>query len=390
MIKKCLFLFCVLCVVQTKSDCADNFLKCFSDFAESFFHNITEIEHVNASTENIPEDYKQVKDVEIKTLEDITDSIQDEFFKHLNSRVASDVVAVTDNPKTKIFVKTFSYSFGDSFLSGLENFKFNSDEYETEEEAEKVEQVEKVDQTEKVNQTKNLQGNEKYETEQFTIEDRSTTTEQITDIINKENKNHEPIITNEGSASIPAKSVNIDMKNNTQEQNMTEITASALTTMHPNHNTQKLSEKEPKKDIPAKILQINNSNEHISTTNNTNNTNQEQKQLEDKSLARTVNPNHNKQKNLAVLQFEKDIRENLIQTDDEKYDYNIEETSDYPQIDYIDLYKDTTNEENEYVPTVSPTPIDMNDEIVENVEEYSLEIETDPDIDNSVSCYKLN
>lgn len=360
--KKCIIIvFCAIFIGQTKSEgCFEDFFKCFSEFTDSFFRNNTETEHVNV--EKTPEGFKQVKDVHIKTIQELTDSIQNELLRQTNYH-SNGAVVVTDNPKTQIFVQTyFSNFFEDSFIPDFEriNIEYNNEE-------------------EKAKETS-------YDAKEHVNIENSSSSPTIS------NTTIPPTATN--SLAITSKTT-IDLKN-ADEKHV--ILDSPVTTEKPDnnkhvtklqepiekvttkHNTQKIQNTEPQNVLSEKTSATNNIHNEMSNINN----------KQEEKINRSSTPNRNTQKELRKNQFEKDIRQNIIQTDDEE-DYDVEDATDYPQIDYIDLYKDTTNEENEYVPTDSPesATIDIKDEIIENVEEYSLDITTELDNDTYVSRYTV-
>lgn len=386
--KKVLFLFCALFVGQIKSDsCSDDFFKCFSELADSFFKNIPEIEHIDTS-ESIP-GFKQVKDVELRSIAELTQSIQDELFKQIQSHVVDDAVVVTDNPKTQIQVKTFShYYFEDSFLPNLENINPESDENETD----KVNKDQIFTPLEA--KTVNVESDGKDVSEQFTIQNQIP--EDIVTLLNQINdQNHKALSEETKIININNSSLK-DLTNTSKEQKTTiEDTSPRSAELIDSKNKDAIKQVTYNHSSVTPVIQIKQKTDYKPLANHTEKNEEKlsQKELGEKQSnykhTRQNEPNDNTENLLTDKQFEKDIRENIIQTDDDN-DYDTEDATDYPQIDYIDLYKDTTNEENVYVPTESPKAvIDIKEEIVENVEEYSLEIDTDLNNYTYVSLYTV-
>lgn len=405
MIKKCLFL-CVLLVFKTEC-CVDDFFKCFSEFTESFFGTNSKIEHVNASVDRLPEDYKQVKDVGVESIQDITSAIQKELFKRIKSETAD--VVVTDNPKTKIYVKTFSYDFG--FIPGFSGFDFDSGENE-----------EEVKSIQFDSKTTNSDENGEFSPEIGTLSSddisntdlQNKTTENTNENLTFQNSSLGEITTYEmnetsvyesnlKSNQTTTSSIMQKLDKNIQSNNKTFDLNKPKQETNTQESTTPITVKTIQKDKENKsvIVKLSNNNQKITinipeitsktdtfeyTTQNT--------QANTLKIAKSNKTNESTKPDQLIVteisitekQFEKDIRENLIE--DDESDYRLDDSTDYPQIDYIDLYKDTTNEENLYVPTDKPK-MDIKDEIVENIEEYSLEIDTGLDNDNFVSTKRI-
>ncbi|XP_047036803.1 uncharacterized protein LOC124642432 isoform X2 [Helicoverpa zea] len=79
------------------------------------------------------------------------------------------------------------------------------------------------------------------------------------------------------------------------------------------------------------------------------------------------------------------------------YDINEDNSTDYPIVDYIEMYKDTTNEENVYTPTETSTIDDLvtnTTGIVQNTTELSpppttSDVELDPTCDGDAACIQF-
>lgn len=79
-----------------------------------------------------------------------------------------------------------------------------------------------------------------------------------------------------------------------------------------------------------------------------------------KQIEKTKNKTEKNNKLISKLNSEDDNElYSLEEYDTSYYDSNEDNSTDYPIIDYVDLYKDTTNDENIYIPTtISPTADD--------------------------------
>lgn len=90
-------------------------------------------------------------------------------------------------------------------------------------------------------------------------------------------------------------------------------------------------------------------------------------------------------KKISYKDFIKDIKANEISLNyDSYYDSLDDNSTDYPVIDYIDLYKDTTNEEHFYEGT---EPNNIRDIIQEKTVDYTLQIDEPDDTYTSVSKF---
>lgn len=128
MYKKYLLVVCALFVLEVKSDC-DGYFECFNSFFANFFtNNDADVEYLNTTSKNLPEDFK-VKEVQIsevdKVLSDISSFIQQDISDNLKTQ-SNAAFFENVNPKTKVYVKTFTYNNpGNVFLPDFENVYFD-------------------------------------------------------------------------------------------------------------------------------------------------------------------------------------------------------------------------------------------------------------------------
>lgn len=130
MYKKCLFFICAVFILEVKSDC-DGYVECFNSFFTNFFSKSdANVEYINA-TKNLPENFVEVKDLQIseldKVLSEISSFIQQDITEQL--RIQSDAAVFENvNPKTKIYVKSFSYNNpGNIVLPNFDDINFKEE-----------------------------------------------------------------------------------------------------------------------------------------------------------------------------------------------------------------------------------------------------------------------
>lgn len=404
----------LLQVVYVKSDC-DDYLTCLSDFFSGFFvdvHNGTFVENNNDTRVNstdLIEDGERNASVRLfeiedfgksleKVLFDVTSLIREEIEDNLKIISESNVFRTVDN-KTDIYVKTYDLDRKDIANITEMNSKPN------------------IDISDKINKNgfKNV----------LNIAPISLTTySEIYD------STKEPTTSNDNHSvpKIATKTTNTENNINLNTSNkIAEIDNSLPTTSTTVSTATKTTDNFEIKTyffIPEDVIQIKENVELINTvpvfttdlttalpistiasndfttelSNSAQSTEIIKKLVEEKYLEKqddnidltTIKPSessdrnsHPKLSNAVIYNITKvqefndiiNVRENEILNESFELDYEMDDNAtDYPIIDYIDLYKDTTNENVVYIPTEIPTNVisGVNNDL-NNVIEYTNE-----------------